>query len=557
MTSKGDYMTRRSANPYYVNMKKKRTGTIKGLLMSLFATVIFAIVADYLSLPAYNIHSIETLFLFAFYFGLFAFLSVFFTGKFTKFAFGSLTVAGVIVGFVIVMSLLGSEILNADAFRNQINLTESGNFSDDFNLVSYDKIPIVDYETAKQLGDKQMGKIQGLGSQYNINLDYTLISVLDNVYRVSPLDYQDLFKWFENKGEGIPGYVKVNVRDVNDVSLVTLDKGMIYSPSAFFDQDLLRHVRFTYRTEILDDFSFEIDNSGHPYYVISIIEPKIGFFSGWDAQGVIVVDSVTGEMNKYDLTSIPSWVDRVQPVSLAWFQVDNWGYYVHGWFNTIFGRKDVIQTTDGFNYISIEGQTYVFSGMTSAGADQSIVGFSLINLKTKAAYFYRVGGADENSAMSSAQGAVQHLGYVSTFPVLLNVEGEPSYFMSLKDQEGLVKMFALVSVTDYSVVGVGTTLVEAKADYIKKLIAAGILESAVELEKSVSGVVTKIASAISGGDTQYYITLEGDTHLYVVPFDLSPETVLTQVGDTVNIHYYESTEKTIPAITFDNSAYDY
>ncbi len=550
-------MTNRTTNPYYVNMKKQRTGPVKGLATALFVTLIFAGVMDYVTLPAYNIHSIETLFLFAFYFGFFAFLSIFFTGKFTKFAFGALGAAGLIVAFVAVMSLLGSEILNARAFRNQIKITESGDFSNDFDLIQYNQVPLVDYETARQLGDKQMGKIQGLGSQYNINIDYTLISVNNGVYRVAPLEYQDIFKWLENKGEGIPGYVKVNVRDVNDVSLVTLTQGMKYSPSAFFDQDLLRHVRFTYRTEILNDFSFEIDDAGHPYYVISIVEAKIGFFSGWDAVGVIVVDAVSGEMNKYDLENIPSWVDRVQPVELAWYQVDNWGYYVNGWFNTIFGRKDVIQTTNGFNYVSINGQTHVFSGMTSAGADQSIVGFALINLKTKEASFYRVGGADETSAMSSAQGAVQHLGYISTFPVLLNVEGEPSYFMSLKDQEGLVKMFALVSVTDYSVVGVGTTLNETRANYIKKMIEAGILESAVELEKTITAQVLKIGSAIVDGDTQFYITVEGDDHLFVVPVSLSPETVLTQAGDLITIKYYESSSKTIVAIEFDNTLYDY
>ncbi|KAF0223983.1 MAG: hypothetical protein FD133_1174 [Erysipelotrichaceae bacterium] len=550
-------MTRKTANPYYVNMKKQRTGPVKGLATALFVTLIFAAVMDYVTLPAYNIHSIETLFLFAFYFGFFAFLSIFFTGRFTKFALGALGAAGLIVAFVAVMSLLGSEILNARSFRNQIKITESGDFSNDFDLIQYNEVPLVDYETARQLGDKQMGKIQGLGSQYNINIDYTLISVDNGVYRVAPLEYQDIFKWLENKSEGIPGYVKVNVRDVNDVSLVTLTEGIKYSPSAFFDQDLLRHVRFAYRTDILNDFSFEIDDAGHPYYVISIIEAEVGFFSGWDAQGVIVVDAVSGEMNKYGLDDIPSWVDRVQPVDLAWYQVDNWGYYVNGWFNTIFGRKDVIQTTDGFNYVSINGQTHVFSGMTSVGADQSIVGFSLINLKTKEASFYRVGGADESSAMSSAQGAVQHLGYISTFPVLLNVEGEPSYFMSLKDQEGLVKMFALVSVTDYSVVGVGTTLNETRANYIKKLIEAGILESAVELEKTITAQVTKIASAIVDGDTQFYMTVQGDAHLFVVPLGLSPETVLTQVGDLITITYYESSAKTIVAIEFDNTLYDY
>lgn len=549
-------MTRRTYSTN-INMKKKRTSVTVGLIGALIMTALIAFVTDYLTLPAYNIHSMETMFLFAGYFGLFAFLSVFWTGKLTKAAFGAVSVAGIIVAFVIVMSILGSEILNADAFRNQINITESGNFSDDFDLVSYNKVPIVDYETAKQLGDKQMGKIQGLGSQYNINIDYTLISIKDKIVRVAPLEYQDFFKWLSNKGEGIPGYIEVNVRDASDVSLITLDKGIIYSPSAFFDQDLLRHVRFAYRTEILDDFSFEIDDAGQPFYVISVIEPKVGFFSGWDATGIIVVDAISGEMTKYGLDAIPSWVDRVQPVDLAWYQVDNWGYYVHGWFNTIFGRKDVIQTTSGYNYLSINGQTYVFSGMTSAGADQSIVGFSLINLKTKEASFYRVGGADESSAMSSAQGAVQHLGYVATFPVLLNVEGEPSYFMSLKDQEGLVKMFALVCVSDYSVVGTGSTLSETKADYLKKLIEAGILESAGDLEKTVTLPVSKIVSAIVDGNTRYYITLEGDDRLFMVPLSLSPETVLTQVGDTVTITYTESTAKTIDATGFDNTSYDY
>ena len=549
-------MTRRTYNTN-INMRKQRTSMTKGLISALIMTVLAAFAADYLLLPAYNLHSIESLFLLASLLGVFAFFSIFMTGKFTKVAWLAVSGAGLIVAFVVIMSILGSEILNAGAFRDQIQITESGNFSDDFDLVSYDKVPIVDYETARQLGDKQMGKIQGLGSQYNINIDYTLISVGDMIVRVAPLEYQDLFKWFENKSEGIPGYVQVNVRDASDVSLVTLTDGMIYSPSAFFDQDLLRHVRFAYRTEILDDFSFEIDDAGHPYYVISVIEPKVGFFSGWDASGVIVVDAVSGSMNKYDLESIPSWVDRVQPVDLAWYQVDNWGYYINGWFNTIFGRKDVIQTTEGYNYLSINGQTYVFSGMTSAGADQSIVGFALINLKTKAASFYRVGGADETSAMSSAQGAVQHLGYVSTFPVLLNVEGEPSYFMSLKDQEGLVKMFALVSVTDYSIVGTGSTLAETKADYIKRLIEAGILDSAGDSEESVTLPVTKIVSAIVDGNTRFYITLEGDPRLFVVPLALSPETVLTQVGDTVTVTFVDTASKTIDVTTFDNTLYDY
>lgn len=526
-------------------------------LKALGVVVGIAIVADYLLLPAYNVHALETLFLFAVYFGLYAFFSFSFSGRLVQSAKLAIGGIGAILVLTLVASFLGSEWLNAEKFRDQIAMT-SETFSADFNRVTFDKIPLVDYETASQLGDKQLGKIQGLGSQYNINSDYTLITASDKIYRVSPLEYQDLYKWFQNRESGIPGYVRVNVNDLNDVKLIELNLGITYSPSAFFHEDLMRHVRFSYRTEILSDYSFEIDDNGHPYYVISIIEPKIGFFSGWDAVGVIVVDAVSGEMSKHGLEDIPVWVDRVQPTDLAWFQVDNWGYYVNGFLNTIFGRKDVIQTTDGFNYVVIDGQTHVYSGMTSVGSDRSIVGFSLINLKTKEATYYQVGGADEYSAMSSAQGQVQDLGYSATFPVLLNYEGIPTYFMSLKDNEGLIKQYALVSVTDYSVVGVGTSVDLAKSAYRKNLIEAGILEAPSVTTIEIDATITRIESAIVNGQSTYYLTLTDESRLFVVTVDLSPEIVLSRVGDRVKLIIpSEDQTMTVTALAFDNLNYDY
>lgn len=526
-------------------------------LKALGVVVGIAIVADYLLLPAYNVHALETLFLFAVYFGLYAFFSFSFSGRLVQSAKLAIGGIGAILVLTLVASFLGSEWLNAEKFRDQIAMT-SETFSADFNRVTFDKIPLVDYETASQLGDKQLGKIQGLGSQYNINSDYTLITASDKIYRVSPLEYQDLYKWFQNRESGIPGYVRVNVNDLNDVKLIELNLGITYSPSAYFHEDLMRHVRFSYRTEILSDYSFEIDDNGHPYYVISIIEPKIGFFSGWDAVGVIVVDAVSGEMSKHGLEDIPVWVDRVQPTDLAWFQVDNWGYYVNGFLNTIFGRKDVIQTTDGFNYVVIDGQTHVYSGMTSVGSDRSIVGFSLINLKTKEATYYQVGGADEYSAMSSAQGQVQDLGYSATFPVLLNYEGIPTYFMSLKDNEGLIKQYALVSVTDYSVVGVGTSVDLAKSAYRKNLIEAGILEAPSVTTIEIDATITRIESAIVNGQSTYYLTLTDESRLFVVTVDLSPEIVLSRVGDRVKLIIpSEDQTMTVTALAFDNLNYDY
>ena len=539
------------------SQKPTNTSPLVAQLKALGSVAGIAVVADYLLLPAYNVHSLETLFLVAVYLGLYVFFTVTFSGRFLRSATVAIGGIGVILAFTLIASFLGSEWLNAERFRDQIAVT-SKTFSDDFDLVTFDKVPLVDYQTAAQLGDKQLGKVQGLGSQYDINTDYTLVTAMNKIYRVSPLEYQDLYKWFQNRSTGIPGYVRVNVNDLNDVKLIELNQGIKYAPSAYFQEDLMRHVRFAYRTEILSDFSFEIDETGHPYYVISVIEPQIGFFSGWDAVGVIVVDAVSGAMNKYAIDAVPLWVDRVQPTDLAWYQIDNWGYYVNGFFNTLFGRKDVIQTTDGFNFVVIDDQVHVYSGMTSVGSDRSIVGFSLINLRTKAATYYQVGGADETSAMSSAQGQVQDLGYSATFPVLLNFEGVPSYFMSLKDNEGLIKQYALVSVTDYSVVGVGTSVEAAKITYRQRLVEVGMLEAPQITSTTLELTITRIASAIVDGQSTYYVTVAEDPRLFVVDVNLSPEIVLSQIGDTIRVTFKtDATGSTIDVLDFDNLAYDY
>jgi hypothetical protein len=534
----------------------KSKGSKKSIIISFFVVLGLALVVDYVTLPAYNLQNSGIYMLFAFYLVVFGILNFLISQDYSRLVRNSIALAGLLVIFVIVMSVLGSEMLNARKYRDQIVITEKTDFSSNFTAISLSKIPIVDKATAQQLGDKQIGKVQGLGSQYNIDPTYTLVSTPTSILRVSPLEYQGIVKWFQNRSTGVPVYVRVNVNDASDVQLVTLAKGMKYVPSAYFDQDLLRHVRFKYRTDILQDFSFEIDDSGNPFYVLSIVKPKIGLFGGMDAVGVIVVNPVDGTMNKYGLDNVPQWVDRVQPTSLAWAQIDNWGYYVHGFWNTIFGQKDMIQTTQGYNYVSINGQTFVFSGLTSVGADKSIVGFALINLQTKKADFYRIGGADEYSAMSSAQGQVQDLGYQATFPVLLNVEKQATYFISLKDQEGLVKMYAFVAVTDYSLVGVGDSVAAAQIAYINKLNEKGIIEGSTQL-KTLEAKITSIDVAIVNGNSNYYVRLEGLNKLLIAPISISSELVLSKVGDLVKVTYLDGTVNTIVVNTFDNLNYAY
>lgn len=543
--------------PFPPRQPKMKPG--KAHLTALIITLVLAVIVDYVTLPAWNLRSTSTLTLLIFLLIMFFMLDWLLCAKLTLPGKAAASGAVFLLLSMIILSIAGSELLNAEKYRNQIHIKDVSEFDSQFQAIATDRIPVVDQQTAALLGDKQIGKQAGLGSQYQIDQTYTLISSDDHLYRVSPLEYRDVIKWFQNRSHGIPGFIRVNVNDPNDVDMIMMEeKGIVYSPSAWFNDNLFRHIRFKYRTELLSDYSFELDDEGHPYWVVSVVAPEIGFFGGLSAQGVIIVDPVTGDMNKYGMDEIPSWVDRVQPAELAWNQIDNWGYYVHGFFNTLFGQKDMIQTTTGYNFVNIDGQTYVFSGLTSVAGDHSINGFALINLRTKEASYIKVGGADESSAMASAEGQVQHLNYRATFPILLNVANEPTYFISLKDSEGLVKMYSFVDVTDYSIVGIGETMQIAHDDYIRKLKNSSKQIDAETAElKTITGVVNSMTTAIVEGSSQYYFTLENDPHLYIASIDLSAELALTQQGQQVTLSYLETQEKTVLASAFDNLDLDY
>lgn len=536
---------------------KKKRNTSAALVTSLILVGLVALVIDYVSLPAYNLHDQGFIVLLIAYLAMFGFLMAVFTQSFSSFTKIPFSIAALLFVSMIVLNVLGSEPLNASKFRDQIKIVETSNFDDAFDKVLLNQIPLIDWESAQRLGDKKIGNVQGLGSQFNINSDYTLVSSNNQIYRVSPLEYQDFIKWWQNRNDGIPGYIKVNVTDANDVDLIQLSDGITYSPSAFFSQDLLRHVRFTYRTEILQDFSFEIDDNGNPFYVISVVEPEIGWFSGYDTVSVIVVDAISGDMEKYLIEDMPRWIDRAQPASIAWAQIDNWGYYVNGFINTMLGQKDMIQTTDGYNYINIDNQTYMFSGMTSVGSDRSIVGFALINLRTKEASYFKIGGADEVSAMNSAAGQVQDLGYQATFPVLLNIQSVPTYFMSLKDAEGLIKQYAMVNVADYSLVGVGDTISETLKLYTNLLSNKGIVETIESDSPWIEAQLIDLKVVVIDGSSHYFVRFSDDTKVYEVEGSTFLELIFSQTEDLVRYKAGLDSGDTTSLEAFDNLGLDY
>jgi hypothetical protein len=540
------------------NIRVKRTSPKKGgHLLAGFLTLIGLFVYDYITLPAWNLRSPSFVFMMAFALFAFATIDQLFTLSINRISKTAYMLGTLLIAYVLIFGFLSSEMLNAREYREQIVIKEVKEFSSDFTTVALNRIPVVDKQTAQQLGEKQIGTVQGLGSQYYVDPEYTLVSSNEQIYRVSPLQYREFFKWLQNRNDGIPGFVRVNVTNPTDVTLVNLSEGMLYAPSAFFSQDLQRHVRFKYRSKILSDYSFEIDDSGKPYWVISVIEPQINVFGGLNAIGAVIVDPVNGDTQYYDIADLPDWVDRVQPTDIAWSQIDNWGYYINGFINTLFNQRDMLQTTDGYNYVTIDNQIHVYSGLTSVGSDRSIVGFALINLRSREATFYRIGGADEYAAMSSAEGQVQDLGYRSTFPVLLNIASVPTYFVSLKDQEGLVKMYSFVAVSNYAAVGVGETVVAAQRDYMTRLKEIGMIVDDQETYKKLTLTVATVHTAIVDGDTTYYLTFDEDARLFVVPLSVSLEVIFASEGDEVTLGFFETNGNVIIVDEFDHLSIDY
>lgn len=369
----------------------------------------------------------------------------------------------ILVVFMAVASLIGIKFFNASRYRDLIAITD-GDFTADVSEINMNQIPVVDRDTASRLGSRKLGEMSELVSQFEIQEHYTQINYHQTPYRVTPLAYADPIKWLFNQKNGLPAYITVNMV-TQDTDLVWLESGMRYSPSEYFFRNIYRYLRFSYPTLMFDQVSFEIDDNGTPYWVAPVITYRIGWWSGKDISGAVLVDACTGESQYYAKEDVPQWIDQLYNSNLIIEQLDDNGRYQNGYLNSIFGQRGVRRTTYGYNYLALDDDVYLYTGMSSVTADESNIGFVLVNLRTKETRFYPVPGATEYSAMDSAQGQVQHLKYTATFPLLLNISDRPTYFISLKDAAGLVKMYAFVDVAQYQIVGTGVTIDEARHNY--------------------------------------------------------------------------------------------
>ena len=512
------------------------------VLINLFVTLIAGFLYFYLELPALNLQSQE-FYTFAGLLCVVYILSSLVTSGFRvqggireygRFVKAQCKLPAILLAALIAVTLLGGVsswvVIRANSYKNLLEV-ETGDFSAEVAEISFDKIPMLDEQSAERLGDRKLGELSDMVSQFEVAGNYTQINYKGRPVRVTPLEYGDVIKWFNNRGNGIPAYLIIDMVTQN-VEVVRLKEGIKYSNFEHFGRRLDRHLRFHYPTYMFSTPNFEIDDDGNPYWVCPRVIKRVGLFGGTDISGAVLVNAVTGESQFYE--EIPSWVDRVYNATLIMEQYDYHGVYCNGFFNSIFGQKDVTQTTSGYNYIAMNDDVYVYTGVTSAGGDQSNVGFILSNQRTKETRFYSAAGATEYSAMSSAEGVVQHLNYKSTFPLLLNISAKPTYFMALKDNAQLVKMYAMVNVEQYQIVATGKTVAECEQNYIK-LLAENRIAEAETFETEVTGKIVEIRSAVRDGNTFYYLRLENDPAYYAVSAGEQEAAVILNPGDTVRL----------------------
>ena len=545
-------------NPFHREEKPRRErrpiGTpLSRTLINLAVTVLFGAVYFYVTLPALNLKNESFygfLILLCLVYIVCAILTSGFQGTGAKGYFGFVKkqckIPGTVIAAAVLAMVLGSvvgwTIFRSGAYRDLLTVT-TGDFAAEVEEIGYDQIPMLDRDSATKLGNRKLGELADMVSQFEVDNDYTQINYKGRPVRVTGLYYGDWIKWLNNRANGLPAYLIIDMVTQN-VEVVRLQEGIRYTTAEHFGRNLQRYLRFQYPTYMFDKPAFEIDEQGTPYWVCPRIDKTIGLFGGTDIVGAVLVNAVTGETAYYPVSEVPTWVDHVFTAELIIQQYDYHGTYINGFINSLFGQRDVTKTTEGYNYLAIGDDVYMYTGITSVVSDESNVGFILSNQRTKETRFYSVAGAEEFSAMDSARGQVQQMNYTATFPLLLNIAEQPTYFMALKDAAGLVKMYAMVNVSQYQIVATGSTVADCERNYRQMLLNGDLIdadsgtlpEEQLALTEARRGTVSEIRSAVMDGNTVYYLRMDGQW--YSGKAADNPALILLNVGDSVTVRCY-------------------
>ncbi|WP_026882761.1 hypothetical protein [Clostridium akagii] len=455
------------------------------------------------------------------------------------------------------ISLFSTPMFRSSSYKSLLPKISTVSFTQKINPIDPKQLPTVNAAVALNLADKVLGQDATIGSKSELG-DLTLQSVNGKMYYVAPLLHSGFMKWLLN--DGTPGYVIVSATDQTDVRLVTTLNGqplhIKYQTKAFFNDYVYRKAYYSGNmSKGLTDATFEIDNSGRPFWTISTYDKTIGT-QGAKVTGVVTVDAQTGNVSNYNMTDIPKWIDRVQPYNIVENHINSYGDYIHGFFN--FDNSGKFSTSSDLTLVYDKGNCYYYSGLTSVGKDTGTIGFILVNSRTEQPFVFNMSGASEKSAEASAEGKVQNLGYKASPSVLVNVDSIPTYFTTLNDKNNLTKLYAMVSVKDYNVVGTGDTLQECKNNYLQYLSSSGGSSGvgSTGISKSLTGTVDRIGSFTINSTTYFNFTLkEAPGVIYTVASNLDASVPVTEPGDSISISYVDIGQPNITVNSFSNTKY--
>ncbi|MBQ2904571.1 MAG: hypothetical protein IJE48_09265 [Clostridia bacterium] len=468
------------------------------------------------------------------------------TKKYSEFRFSIVPYILPIALTVIIIGagIIGSTMFNATSYAKILKVNDSDFTADLSESVETDSIALMDTASARMLGDREIGALSDVVSQFDVSNDYIQIDYNGKPVKVSALEYAGFFKWMNNK-EGVKGYVTVD--PVSMSASFEKSEGMKYIPSAYFFEDAKRHIWLKYPTLMTENLHFEIDESGKPYYVASIVDKTISLFGGKTVSGCIVLDPVSGEIVKYDVADIPRWIDVVFHGDLICEQYNWYGMYQNGFMNSLFAKKGCKQVTtysseddssdekpvSDYGYVAKDGDIWIYTGVTSVNGDSSNIGFLLANERTGESRYYAIAGADEKSAMAAAEGEVQEKGYQASFPSLINVEGNPTYIMVLKDSGGLVKLYAAVNVEQYNIVTTAATQAECIAKY-KAILGISEVQTPADEAKNVTVTIASVKYIDIDGNTYIYL-IDTENNIFKAKASEHENMLLLEAGDTVEL----------------------
>ena len=441
------------------------------------------------------------------------------------------------IAVLIVGSIVSSTFFNAKRYADVISVKEADFATDMPETNSVTNIALMDSDSAVTIGNRALGNLSDVVSQYIVNGNYTQINYHGTPQKLSNLEYDGFFKWLGNRAQGVPGYIMVDPVN-NKAEYKKLATPLKYVESGYFGDDLLRTLRFNYPTKIFGTIAFEIDEEGTPYFIVSCMTPKVGLFGAYDVSEVIIFNPCDGTHTKVSVGEVPQWIDIVYDGYLAEDKYNWHGLLSGGFWNSVIGNKGCKQTTDDFGYLMYDDDVWYYTGVTSVTADASNIGFIVSNARTGEYKYYSVVGAEEYSAMNAAEGEVQHMNYKASFPALINVSGEATYIMVLKDANGYVKQYGLVNVSQVGIVAIGDTQAEAMNAYKKLLSQSGIIGGTSE-DTVANTTVKEIEKLVIEGNSFFYF-LCSDGNYYRVSVAEDESVLFIREGDALTITYAET-----------------